>query len=418
MAADLVLEFVKYTSSSITTSQLQLLATIMKNAAFLIKSSRAPEGQISNIADDNEDEDTDTSDDGCGELVQVLTETLELVLSKNERIDLSSSQTVHKIQASLLQTLSFLEQRENLENKLIIMRRLLYIMGLISANVSNSNLQDRELCYTVLSENKGGYTTAAVLIVLANSISSRETADQVYSTVNAGQIIKACRGFKDPMQFQGLFDLLKKLINLTNITDLSEEDFSILFSQLKLCHDQTQIYQDIAPLLDTLLGKITAVCSSSSLRKHFKNPNFKTVILERGGIPACIIIDKLVVQKANIENGVLSELWDAAFHFKDSSNVSTPFLFQLMKSLGIYLHSLNVQDNNIVFDSHSSQLVTLFETIAPLKANTDSASKSIHNNAKYVAGITLKLLQNKDLTPQEANLMAKATQILRDDDNL
>lgn len=412
MTTNLLSEFVKFSSNSIASKELLIMARLM--ALISPKIAEQPtEDQITNGDANCEESSEDTEDaDPFLELHQCLALCIECVVSKNEALDLSLSDSTHKLQQLLLQSLTLAELKNTFENKLIMMRRLLFIIGMVSANVTNTNVQDRAMCYATLLQPNGVYNKAAALIVLSNSISSRETADQVSSNIGLGQIVQACSAFKDPMQFQGLLDILKKLLNLANVYDLTDEDLKLLFAELRICHEQCQVYQDVSPLLDALLGKFAAVCPGSLLLKQISDPNFKTLIIQRGGIPACLLIDKFVVGDRNLANGLLADLWASAFRFQELSKISTPHLFQLLKSLGIYLRSVGDNDANIVFKQHSSQLVTLLEAIVPMSTNTDSASKSIFNNARFVAGMILNLLNGKQLTSNEFQLRNLAKQLL------
>ncbi|SCV05826.1 LANO_0H16028g1_1 [Lachancea nothofagi CBS 11611] len=403
MASDLLSEFTQFSAPAVSAEEFQSLVHRLRRIA-----PKAGNGATTNTESDEEDP-------YC-ELVQLLTETLERVVSTNEHIDFSNQESTHKLQKELAETLATLELKETLENKLIIMRRLVSVMGLISANTSNSNLQDRSMCFEILSQANGGYVAAAALVVLSNSISSREAANDVCRHLKLSSIIQRCRAFQDPVQFQGFLDLMKKLLNLSNIQELEEADLVTLSMELKVCHDQCQYFQNLAPLLDAFLTKLVAVLPGSMLRKLLSNGNFKTMIVERGGIAACLLIDKLAVQHRNVDDEIVVELWTSVFRLQDPSvtqeGLSTPFLFQLMKSLGIYLRNRNKLDPNPVFETHSRQLSSLFEIIEPLSANTDSASQSILNNARFVAGMVVELLKDQALTSQESQLFNTATKLL------
>ncbi|CUS20387.1 LAQU0S01e05468g1_1 [Lachancea quebecensis] len=412
MTTDLLSDFVEFSLSSITPKELLIMASLLAQISPSIKEQLAEEQITNRDTDEGVSEEDSEEADPFLELAQSLAQCIERVVSQNETLDLSSSGSTHELQQLLLQSLGSTESKNAFENKLIMMRRLLFIIGLISANVTNTNVQDQTMCYATLLQPDGLYVKAAALIVLSNSISSRETADQVSSNISLGQIIHVCKEFKDPMQFQGLLDIMKKLLNLTTVYDLTDEDLKLLFAELRICHDQCQLYQDVSPLLDALLSKFAAVCPGSLLLKHFSDPNLKTLIMQRDGIPACILIDKFVVGDRNPAKHILADLWASAFRFQELSKISTPHLFQLLKSLGIYLRSVDGNDTNIVFKQHSSQLVTLLTAVVPMSTNTDSASKSIYNNARFVAGMTLNLLNSEQLTDDEFRLRDLAKQLL------
>ncbi|SCU95437.1 LAME_0F12156g1_1 [Lachancea meyersii CBS 8951] len=406
MASDLLFEFTKFSHNKVRAVEIQILVQLLRCVA--------PKAGTNAPSKDESDQE-----DPYGEICQLLAGTLETIVLRNETIDFSDSAATHKLQKALLESLATLELKANLENKLIIMRRLVSVVGLISANKSNSNLQDQDMCYEVLQRTDGGYTAAAALIVLSNSVSSRQVADKICDNISLGSLIKACQNFRDPVQFQGFLDLTKKLLNLSNVHDLQEPDLALLFSELKICHDQCQYFQGLSPLVDAFLDKLIALLPGSVLRKLLAHENFKSVIIERGGIASALLLDKLVLQKNGRDDKILADLWTSVFRLHDSSvtqsqGVSTPFLFQLMKSLGIYLRSLNTQDPNLVFESHSQQLSMLLDTIAPLVTKTDSASRSIHNNGRFVAGMIVNLLKDKIMTPEEAKLLESATKLLMD----
>lgn len=91
-----------------------------------------------------------------------------------------------------------------------------------------------------------------------------------------------------------------------------------------------------------------------------------------------------------------------------NQGVSIPFLFQLTKSLGVYLRNSEIGTPNKLFEYHASHLETLLSTILTLKENNDSGSQSVWNNGKFVAGMVLKLLDNQVLTPEEIELKGTA----------
>ncbi|SCU79767.1 LAFA_0B05468g1_1 [Lachancea sp. 'fantastica'] len=408
MAADLLFEFTEFSFMAVSRTDPTILVQLLRRVA--------PRSGLQNSNENSSDEE-----DAHGEISQLLAGTLEGVLSKNDTLDFKDANATHKLQSDVLEALAVLEAKPALENKLIIMRRLVSVAGLISANRSNSNLQDRDMCYQIIREAIGGYTIAAALIILSNCVSSRQSADEVSQHVPLSLIIHKCQAFRDPVQFQGFLDLLKKLLNLSNAHELQEPDLTLLSLQLKTCHDQCQYFQNLAPLVDALLDKVVAVLPGSVLRKILADDNFKTVITERGGIATALLIDKLVLQRRGHEdNALLATLWTSLFRSLQNSSVSqsqgisTPFLFQLMKSLGIYLRSLNASDPNPVFESHSHQLSMLFDTIASLATKTDPASKSIYNNARFVAGMTINLLRDQTGPVNHAQLLESATQLLTD----
>ncbi|SCU82598.1 LADA_0C06634g1_1 [Lachancea dasiensis] len=407
MTADLLSDFVESSHQSVAVGQLAQLAKLLNETA-------PKAGFVVNPNEEEEDED----EDAYGELVQLLSDIIEKVVSRNEVLDFSNESVTHQLQARLLEALSTLEVKESLENKLIILRRLVSIIGHVSASRSNSNLQDRQLCYKVLTTDYKSYAVAAALIVLSNSVSSRDAANDVSRQITLSSLIRRCQAFQDPMQFQGLLDLLKKLINLSNAHELTDADLSLLYLELKTCHDQCQYFQSLSPLLDSLLIKLAAVLPGTVLRGALdQNENFKTVICERGGTAACLLVDKLAVQKRQEDEDILSKLWNSIFQFKDTSTtnpgeLSSSFFFQLMKTLGIYLRSRDVNLPNSLFVSHCNQISQLLHAVEPLKGKQDSASLSIHNNARFVAGMTINILKDKVLTTEEIQLRDSATKLL------
>ena len=352
------------------------------------------------------------------ELALNLVMCLEHIVSNDMELNFGSSpELTTSIQTKLFDSIELLTQKE-FNNKLIIMRRLVSSVGYISAAKSNSNKSEQTKCIHLLKDSKEGYPLAAGTIVLSNSISSRQDSDDILKQIQLAEIFSVANYFKDPMQYQGYLDLLKKVLNITNGMFVSEEELVNLSFVIKICHDQSKYFTNLAGLLDSFLNKLLVVVPSSTIQKLVINePNsiFFEVIKERGSLTVCLLLDKLLVAKTPVSDGFIAPLFASAFKFQESSlattgngtNVSLPFLFQLTKTIGIYLRNcnLNKQTDVLIFDRHSSELVTLLKSIQTLQQSTDKGGKSTFNNGKYVAGMIINLLKLQEiLTAEEISL--------------
>lgn len=421
LALDLLLEFTKEISTGYSLDSLLFLTRFCKRIATVVES----------IPQENENENDDEGptvgdeppeEDPYSEMLFSLSESIEVVvLQQDNFIDFESS-GISKVQTELFITLSVLNGKF-FANKLIVMRRLVSITGNISAIPTNTNINDRPLCYEVIKESQDGYTIAAALIILSNSINSKDDATTILKEITLDDVINVAQYIKDPLEFQGYLDLLRKLINLSNAMFLSQTSVTKFFSILSHCSEQAQFFPNLSELIDRLLKKSITVLPSNSLFNLLDqedNNNFMVkFICNRGSFVSCLLMDKLLVAKKETSPDALTQLWDTIFKIEDtgssnqSSNtngISIPFLFQLTKTIGIYLHNcvttpLNENEPNIVFTTYFNPIAEIMNIIIPLKTNTDKGSESVYNNGKFIAGMIQKLLSTVEVkTPEETKL--------------
>lgn len=398
LGLDLICEFMQFSYECVSFQELTFFIVLLETFAT--------KAYFSNGEEEEEEESLNS------EVLRDLVQITESIVSKNETFDFSISQSTSNLQRSLMNSLEVLHSKGQFQNKLIVMRRITSTIGYISANLTNTNKQDREMCFTLISDSSSSYTIAASLIVLSNSISSREDVNEILANLSLSKLINVCTNFKDPMQFQGFLDLFKKLLNINSCIDLDKEDLSKVFTMLKICHDQCRYYTELSTLVDATLNKLLAILPGTILLCAFEETTLSTIVLERGGISACLLLDKLSLKRESTNPTFFEKLWFSIFKFTDSTTmnqgVSIPFLFQLTKSLGVYLRNSEIGTPNKLFEYHASHLETLLSTILTLKENNDSGSQSVWNNGKFVAGMVLKLLDNQVLTPEEIELKGTA----------
>lgn len=398
LGLDLICEFMQFSYERVSFQELTFFIVLLETFAT--------KAYFSNGEEEEEEESLNS------EVLRDLVQIIESIVSKNETFDFSISQSTSNLQRSLMNSLEVLHSKGQFQNKLIVMRRITSTIGYISANLTNTNKQDREMCFTLINDSSSSYTIAASLIVLSNSIGSREDVNEILSNLSLSKLINVCTNFKDPMQFQGFLDLFKKLLNINSCVDLDKEDLSKVFTMLKICHDQCRYYTELSTLVDATLNKLLAVLPGTILLCAFEETTLSTIVLERGGISACLLLDKLSLKRESTNPTFFEKLWSSIFKFTDSTTmnqgVSIPFLFQLTKSLGVYLRNSEIDTPNKLFEYHASHLETLLSTILTLKENNDSGSQSVWNNGKFVAGMVLKLLDNQELTPGEIELKGTA----------
>lgn len=395
-------------------------------AQFIQKVSKTLADQWKENAEGSDEEDEDPN----VELMTNLTQSLEDILrlsdtSLNYR---TAPQITSHIQNDLLSSLDNLSPKE-FPNKLIAMRRITSSIGYISSNITNSNKKEQLMCFYIINNSNNGYTLAAALIVLSNSISSRQDAENMISEVPLGQLIVVAQKFKDPMQYQGFLDIFKKLLNLACAMTLSEDDLLNLSKVLKVCDDQSKYFQGLSPLIENLLKKLLSVLPNSSVQKLLCNTetcSLLQIIADRGSLLSCLALDKLLTSRVKSPNDVMQMLWRSAFTFKDlesqngASNVSVFYLFQLAKTTGLYLKKCEINDvsisDNLLFTNEIVQLKSLLEALISLKDKTDKGSESAFNNGMFVAGIIVNLLEKQDaLTTEETNLQHLAKAFFRQD---
>lgn len=415
MPLDLLTELIKFSYQRVSVIQFAFLVELLKHIS--VSFEPAPQDNTNNNNTEGNQNEEVEEDDAFSDAVLLLTEIIEIIVSQNQKLDFSDSNCTTHLEKILFSILEQLEPIEYLQNKLIILRRLSSTLGHISANITAANIEIRDSCISVIKNSSSSYSIAAAFIALSNSISSRKDADDISKSITLDQIIGASKKLRDPMQFQGFLDLTKKLLNASNAIELQEQDALALFSVLKMCQDQCKYYQNLTPLVGAALRKLIAVFPGSMLRKAYEF-DLKSIVLDHGGIAVCLLIDKLSLQK-NVSNVTFEELWSTAFKFKDSSvtsqGVSSEFLFQFTKSLGLYLRPLKDGEYNIVFAKHSSELNTLLETVLQLRNKSDTASQSIWNNGRFVAGMIINLQKGQHLTAVESKLQDVAKQFFEQD---
>ncbi|EDO17139.1 hypothetical protein Kpol_1072p9 [Vanderwaltozyma polyspora DSM 70294] len=421
LATELFNEFVQVNCDGIKIEELRFLSLFIERVSKTIENIVIDEDVesteiVTNSTEKEEKEEIE--DDPSVDIQMNLIMAAEAIVSKNYTLDFTSNTTeTTNIQLSLFNALEILSVKE-FHNKLIIMRRIVSTIGHISANNTNSNRNEQEICIDILKNSQFGYKLAAASIVLSNSINCKEDANILSKQLEISDVIPIGKYFRDPMQFQGYLDLLKKLLNLSSAMFITKDEMKDLSTVIKICHDQTKYFSSLSPLLDNLINKFLVTVPSSTIKNIVNDPNdslFLDVIIERGGILVCLLLDKLLVTRDSISEDILDKLFKSAFQFQDSSvassqegaGVSMSFLFHISKTIGIYLRNC-AQDkinNNIIFTNHIDKFLVLMETLLSLKDKTDRASESCFNNGKFVSGMSIELLKNIDvLTIDETKL--------------
>lgn len=437
LATDLLLEFLKSGCPyNFSVELLLFLSTFCKRVAIVLESIPQQENNdndtdLSTNATNNDTptgpiiEEEPYKEDPQSELLFNLSEILEhIILREDSTIDFSSK-LIFKIQNELLTTITLLDNKF-FSNKLIVMRRLVSISGNISTVPTNSNVAERKLCYKILMESKSGYAIAAALIILSNSINSKDDTNKILKEISLGNIIKVAIYIKDPLEYQGYLDILRKLINITNAMFLSNEDVTTLFSTLAACSKQSQFFPTLTELINKLLKKVIVILSSGSLVHLFDQTNgsiyqkeIAKFLTSRDSFISCLLMDKLLVARQKTSETVLSKLWDSIFKLQDgennnqttgTNNISIAFLFQLTKTIGIYLRNcvtnpLKEDESNVIFTTYFSSFIEVMNTIMPLRNNTDKGSESVFNNGKFIAGMIQKLLSDKQIKTKEESMM-------------
>lgn len=395
-------------------------------AQFIQKVSKTLADQWKENAEGSDEEDEDPNVEIMTNLTQSLEDILRLSdTSLNYR---ATPQITSHIQNDLLSSLDNLSPKE-FPNKLIAMRRITSSIGYISSNITNSNKKEQLMCFYIIQNSNNGYTLAAALIVLSNSISSRQDAETMLQEVPLGQLLIVAQKFKDPMQYQGFLDIFKKLLNLASAMTLSEDDLLSLSRVIKVCDDQSKYFQGLSPLIENLLKKLLSVLPNSSVQKLLCNTEMSPllqIITDRGSLLSCLALDKLLTSRIKSPNDIMQMLWKSAFRFKDlespqgASSVSVFYLFQLAKTTGLYLKECEINDvsisDNLLFANEITELESLLEALISLKDKTDKGSASAFNNGMFVAGIILNLLEKQDaLTTGETKLQNLAKAFFKED---
>lgn len=424
LATDLVLEFLKAKCPyHFSVDLLLFLSTFCKRIAVVLDSILQQEN--GNNEDNPTVDEEPYEEDPQSEILFNLSEALEkIILQEDTTIDFSSKQ-IFTLQKELLTTMKLLDDKF-FANKLIIMRRLVSISGNISAVPTNKNLSEREICYRIIMESKSGYAIAAALIILSNSINSKSDVNDILKELNLSSIIIVAKYIKDPLEYQGYLDILRKLINITNAMFLTNEDVTMLFTALAECSSQTQFFPTLSELIDRLLKKVIVVLPSSSLVRLFDQTNGflyqeETVdfLTHRGSFISCLIMDKLLVVNQETSQTILSKLWESIFKLQDgvnnnqtanSNSISIDFLFQLTKTIGIYLRNcvtnpLKNDELNVMFTTYFDSFREILKTILPLRHNSEKGSESVFNNGKFIAGMIQKLLADKQTKTNEEAIL-------------
>lgn len=418
LSSDLLSDFLEVYSDGLPLANLLLLAQ------FIERVSKT----IDNRANSNVESADDEEEDPSTEIAYSLSHCIELITKRyDEKKDFyTEPQVTSEIQNDLLNTLDHLTPKE-FPNKLIVMRRITTSIGYISANESNLNKKERDMCYHILLNSHNSYTLAASLIILSNSIQGRSDVNEITERISVEQVINVGSHLGDPMQFQGYLDILKKLLTLDNAMTLQQDSLQKLCSLLKICHDQSKYFTDLSPLIDNLLKKLLTVIPGLSLQKlSTQSPALLEVLSDRDSILSCLALDKLLVTRTATPEDITSVLWRAAFRFQDTTgtqsqdgntNVSVFYLFQLAKTCGICLKGASETERNSLLTNHTGDLESLLKAVVPLQEATDRASESVTNNVKFVASMVYKFLgEQETLTDGQASLKRLAASLFKSTD--
>ncbi|QLQ81425.1 hypothetical protein HG537_0F01860 [Torulaspora globosa] len=417
LGSELLSDFIEVYSDGLSARDLLVLAQ------FIERVSKTIDNQEKCHVESADDEEEDPST----EIAYNLTQCAEVVTKGyDEKKDFyTETQLTSEIQNDLLNALDNFTSKE-FPNKLIVMRRITTTIGYISANPSNFNKKERDMCYYILLNSTNSYTLAATLIILSNSIHQRPDVDEIIERINLDQIIKVGTRLTDPVQFQGYLDILRKLLTLDTAITLPQQSLETLSSVLKRCHDQCNYFSDISPLIDNLLKKFLTVIPSSALQKLLTQDSFVQVLLDRDSVLSCLALDKLLIAKSPTPDHITGSLWRVAFKFLDPSatktqdgntTVSVFHLFQLAKTCGICLKGASDKERMALLVNHTDDLLSLLRVAAPLQETTGRASESVSNNVKFVAVMIHKLLgEQETLTESQTSLKELATSIVKSSD--
>lgn len=400
MSFELLVDLIEVNGSQGTLQDVSLVANFIAKISTVLRQ-----------LDEPEDGDMER-DNFCVEIIMNMAKYLEVTVMKNSYSwDSSSYLHIHEVEETLFMCLSKLGSL-NFSNKLIIMRRLTTPFGYLSTIRDYSNVSEQNLCVDMLFKHlENGYITSCALLVLSNSITSREDVDIINDRISLKEIIKTGEFFEDPIQYQGYLDILKKLLNLSSIIQLENTDLLSLCNVLKSCYEKSQFFKQLLPLLSALMQKLLATLPSSSI--HFllssKNSILLQIIIENDGIFSCLALDKLLVSGRAGSPDVYQQLWKSAFKILanlESDNVVPPFtLFQLAKPIAIYLKNCEAQhisfEKNVMFHEYSDDVNAFLINISKLEFVEDKASRAAWNNGKFVAAMIIKQLkQEQELPPQ------------------
>ncbi|SCU95859.1 LAMI_0F04104g1_1 [Lachancea mirantina] len=403
VALDILVDFAKYSYLEFSLPDFALLVSVLRSAVFSLKPKSA--------------DDNDEDEDAFSESLQLLTDVLEIVSSQNEKLNFSDVTLTFKVLDDLFSILERAQLEETYENKLIILRRLVSIIGYISSNPSSTNLLEREIAYKAIHKDSPGYTLAAAMILLSNSIASRSDVDEITSHINFRKIIENAVKLKDAVQLQGFLDISKKLLNPDSVLELRPEDLQLLFVSLKTANDQCTYYQNLTPLIEALESKLAALLSGSKLRLALADDNWRSVVLANSGTPVCLILGKLAISSQEVDPKIADELWASAFRPTkpgfQSQTVSPEYLFHLFKAVGLYLHRQKEMTLNLFIQQYAMEIYNVLDTARTLQQRNDAASAGILNNATYVAGLLLEVLRQRTLSSDEEKLHDCAEKLLK-----
>ncbi|CCD24928.1 Bem4p NDAI_0E01120 [Naumovozyma dairenensis CBS 421] len=412
-------------NNDITLEYMRFLAEfIEKVSKTVINIDISDTNDGTNSENDIEMTDENSIDDTSSEIIFNICQFFEkIVESETDNIDLSNyPKSVTELQTALLDALNILADKEY-PNKLIVMRRIVSIIGHISANPTNTNKDQKQLYQEIILSSTKGYTLAASLIGLSNSILSRKDADKILQKITLEKFIQITKHFKDPMQFQGFLHIFKKLLSLSNAMFLQNDDLLQLTTILKIAKDQSTYFKNLSQLLYSLVQKLLTVLPSSTICQLIKEKTkypFLDVIMNSEDLIICLTLDKILVNSNNgVPNETMELLWSRFFKFEESGisrnnnkgdAVQLPLIYQLTKTLGIYYKNLVTQKQDIdsIIPQYGSNILELLKFIIPLKNQTDNASRGVFNNGRFISGMLLKWFEERSsdmsLSPLEAEI--------------
>lgn len=384
---DAILEFDK---KGATLDEMKIVSTLYYQLSTYITSASVE-------IDDGDDEEP------LIELLATLTNIAEIVFSIDGTFNFDKQQeTKDIIQKNILQTIDNLEELK-FHNKLIIMRRLVTTSGYIASDKSNTTHSEVNMCLNHLrNENPSPYTIGAIFINITNAIRSTEESKELEQTLSIPDIICCSKKLSDPVQFQGVLDLLKKVLNLSNTLLLPNDSLQGIANLLVYSNEQAQYFQGLIPLVNGLLNKLLTVIPSSKIEFIFQgniSEGFVKLICKNGSISASLALDKLLLVKNPIKKDITDRLWECLFHFDQvakenntSESANVYLLFQVAKTLGVYLRNTidkptEIQD--FLLYQYEDQLVFLLSQILDLRDKNVRGSESAMNNGKFVAGLII-----------------------------
>ena len=415
LGVELLNDFVDVNPMGLKGKDIEFMAKVVEHISTDVVSVEQQDtnGELDREREGKEqEEEEEDKEDPISDTLFNLTQALESSVTRDDKLDLSTANVtlLHQYVFKALDTL-FLK---SFPNKLIVMRRLSSVSGYISFNPTVSNQQERKLCIEQLKISHNGYVLGAALLVLSNSINSRQDADLILGQVSLEQIIGVTQYLSDPVQSQGLLDILKKLLNMSNAMFLSRETLTTLSTYLIKCSEQCKYFQNLSPLLVALLKKLITVLPSNLVRQLCKT-EFLALVVSSGTVVSALTLDKLLVSsQTDIMNEGMEKLWDSVFRWREelggnsvtsNTNVSgdtsstdastTLTLFQISKTIGIYLRNCDTKkiEGNILFSKYSSDLYDVMEAIWLMREATDKGSMSVFNNGKFIAGMVRSLLE-------------------------